>query len=683
MRRQHVLAALAAACLVSCGGGADPAVVSTGTSGGCSGNCATASSLLTVTDVEQVIAQGVAEAQARKVNATVGVVDRVGNVLAVYRMGAAASRPVLIASQVDASGHNIIHTGLEGIRLPSPGSLGGFNLDELAVIAKAITGAYLSSEGNALSTRTASQIVQQHFDPGTHGAPAGPLFGVQFSQLACSDLVMASPGTGATVGPQRSPLGLSADPGGFPLYKDGTVVGGVGVLADGIYGADTAFDPHSVDLDEAIAMAATFGYGAPADRRADQITVGGLALHYTNTEYAALASDPGSAPAYSSLTTAVGSLVAVTGYADGLIHAGTAFGQPASGVRPEGGADFPGQDAFILVDATNTPRFPARAGTDGPDALTRDEVLQVLRSALAIAAKARGQIRLPLGDTARVSITIVDTLGSPLGFVRSRDAPLFGADVALQKARTAALFSSSSAAAFLASLPPAQYVSIESSGLTSNGQVRLGGYITAARSFIGDSGAFSDGTIAYSDRAVSNLSRPLFPDGIDGAANGPFSKPLSQWSVFSTGLQLDLALNAILQHVIYAIGVPGATDVPVGCAGVGLSVPPLSPSVSITASAAGSRLRNGLQIFAGSVPIYRGSLLVGAIGVSGDGVDQDDMVAFLGLHEASQALNGSISQAPADRRADTLRPQGTRLLYVQCPQAPFLDSDQENVCEGL
>jgi hypothetical protein len=82
------------------------------------------------------------------------------------------------------------------------------------------------------------------------------------------------------------------------------------------------------------------------------------------------------------------------------------------------------------------------------------------------------------------------------------------------------------------------------------------------------------------------------------------------------------------------------------------------------------------------VPIYRGAVLVGAIGVSGDGVDQDDMVAFLGLQNASVALNGSINQAPKNRRADTLTPQGVRLLYVQCPQSPFLNSSQENVCDG-
>jgi uncharacterized protein GlcG (DUF336 family) len=316
--------------------------------------------------------------------------------------------------------------------------------------------------------------------------------------------------------------------------------------------------------------------------------------------------------------------------------------------------------------------------------------LQLLQSGLQIANQARGQIRLPSGSTARVSITVVDTLGVPLGFVRSQDAPMFGADVALQKARTAALMSSDTAAGFLDALPPAQYLVTAAGGVVSAGaQVNLGGYVSAAQTFLAQPTAFVDGAIAYSDRAVGLLSRPFYPDGIDGTANGPFSKPLAQWSIFSTGLQLDLANNAILQHVLHealATLNPASTfpDVaPGSCAGVGLTLPPNSLSPTPSASFQGLQLANGLQIFPGSVPIYRGSTLVGAIGVSGDGVDQDDMVAFLGLANASQALHGSINQAPPGRRADTLSPQGTPLIYVQCPQSPFLNSDQEDVCNGL
>jgi uncharacterized protein GlcG (DUF336 family) len=60
----------------------------------CNGSCATAASNLTVADVQLVIAQAVAEAQARGLNATIAVVDRVGNVLGVYRMGDPTIRSV-------------------------------------------------------------------------------------------------------------------------------------------------------------------------------------------------------------------------------------------------------------------------------------------------------------------------------------------------------------------------------------------------------------------------------------------------------------------------------------------------------------------------------------------------------------------------------------------------------------
>ena len=41
-------------------------------------------------------------------------------------------------------------------------------------------------------------------------------------------------------------------------------------------------------------------------------------------------------------------------------------------------------------------------------------------------------------------------------------------------------------------------------------------------------------------------------------------------------------------------------------------------------------IANGLQIFPGSVPLYKNGRLVGAIGISGDGVDQDDLIAAMG-----------------------------------------------------
>lgn len=664
--------------LGGCGGGssADPTGTSPPPPGpGCSGACASAASFLGVTDVQRVIAQAVAEARAQDRTATIAVVDRVGNVLAVYRMSGAAPPGVLIATALDGTGAAVIDGGLEGIRLPVAAA--PFPIDDQAAIAKALTGAYLSSEGNAFSTRTASQIVQAHFNPGERDQPSGPLFGVQFSQLACSDLARRFDGIGPDAGPKRSPLGLAADPGGFPLYKQGTPVGGIGVIADGRYGLDAEILDSDRDPDEMIALAGTFGFGAPIDRRADRIAVDGKTLRFSDVEYDELARDPATAPGFATLTPADGGLIAVSGYSDAVIHAGTAFGQPQSGIRPDAG-DYPGLDAFVLVDGANAPRFPARAGTDaanvGPDALTVDEVRTLLSSALAVANRARAQIRQPLGTAARVTISVVDTSGEILGIVRGRDAPVFGTDVSLQKARTATFFSSSSAADFLRALPDAVYLDTEDPLGAPRRTVALADYVDAAQAFLADPNALETGEVAFSDRAGGNLSRPFFPDGLGGRDPGPFSKPAGEWSPFSTGLQLDLSLNAILQHIVSTATAGGiVADVGQTCPGV---------DGAFNATQISRVVGNGMQIFPGSVPIFRGDVLVGGIGVSGDGVDQDDMIAFLGLHEAGIALAGAIGNAPVLRRADTLAPKGVRLRYVQCPQAPFLNSSADNVCGG-
>ncbi|MGH8040650.1 MAG: heme-binding protein [Rudaea sp.] len=660
--KRHVWLALATALtLAACGGGSNsgdpegtaPPPQSTPDSG-CNGSCANAQTYLTQSDVQTVIAQAAAEAQAQGKPAVIAVVDRVGNVLAVYRMTGAPDT-MTITSDRGVVG------GLEGLAVPS----------ELAAIAKAVTGAYLSSEGNAFSTRTASQIVQEHFNPGVLGTPAGPLFGVQFSQLPCSDLATHfSAGTGA--GPHNSPLGLSADPGGFPLYENGTPVGGVGVAADGIYGLDPNVMDKDRNIDELIAMAATYGFGAPTDRRADTITAGGITLRFSDVDYADLATHPQNAPPYPTLT---GALMTAPGYFDGsAILAGTAFGQTDSGIRADT-QFYSGLDAFVLDDGHGNNRYPPRAGTDGADALTADEAQILVQQALMVANHARAQIRNPLGSQARVSVSIVDTNGVALAVARTRDAPIFGTDVSLQKARTAAFNSGSYAAGVLQGLAPANYFadSIDVANkkviFTTVAQSNIGDYVAAVRAFLGLPDAL-EGGYAFTDRAGGNLSRPFFPDGVDGNPNGPFSHLLAQWSPFQEGLQLDLVYNAVALNLVGYLQAEGfaisADNVP-------------AATQFCTAS---PRLANGIQVFPGSAPIYRGSKLVGGIGASGDGVDQDDMVSFLGLYNAGVALGGAIGNAPPAIRADNLAPQGVHLRYVECPQAPFLDSNADNVCDG-
>lgn len=637
---------LACLWLAACGGG----LANTP----CTGNCGVTPVRLEITDVERVLAQAVTEARARNANATIAVVDRVGNVLGVFRM-TGSDISITISSGTGVTG------GLEGVSVIP---------DSLTAISKAITAAYISTEGNAFSTRTASQIIQQFFNPGELRQPAGPLFGVQFSSLACSDLTQRFAGSRPSVGPQRSPLGLSADPGGFPLYRNGVLVGGVGAISDSLYGADLNIRDTDVDVDELIALAAQRGFEPPDDRRADRITLDGKSLRFSDAKVSDLLTT--TAPAFSSLDGMAGARMAVRGYTaagDTSLRAGTAFGFADSGIRPASNTAFAALDAFVLVDAADTERFAPRNATDAVSLgttppLAANEVQVVLEEALKVANRARAQIRRPLSSQARVTISITDTHGAVLGVVRTRDAPVFGTDVSLQKARSVAFFSNRAAATDLAATPDTQY-------LAGGENASIADYLPAYRNFFAQPSGLADGAIAFGNRSLGNIARPYFPDGIpDNNIAGPLSKPIADWSVFSTGLQLDLVNSAIIRHAVFVLG--GGTDVPPGSC---TELPP-APGASM------SRLGNGLQIFAGGVPIYRGSQLVGAIGISGDGIEQDDMIAFLGLHNAGVRLAGSIGNAPSALRADTLQRNGLHLRYAQCPQAPFLDSNEQLVCEG-
>ena len=628
------------------GGGVTPTPTPTPPPATGSAYTAPAAESLSVADVQKVVAEAAAQAQADGRPAVIAVTDRVGNVLAVVRMTGA---PALARIPRAADGSQ---QDLQGLDVPA----------EAAAIAKAITGAYLSSGGNAFSTRTASMIVQQQFPPAasTAGLESGPLFGVQFSQLPCSDLnTRLTAGPAAMIGPKRSPLGLSADPGGFPLYKNGVVVGAVGVAADGVYGFDPNVLDIDTDIDERIGLAGTVGFEAPLGVRANQIALDGTVLRYTDTDYASLAAV--SSASFAATVPALGNLSPVIGYYPGTaVLAGAVYGSEASGLRRATAAEFTNSDAFVLSDGSGVDRFPLRAGSDAADvgvAISALEAQRMLEQAFGVMSKARAQIRQPLDSLAQVTIALVDTRGVPLGLVRSPDAPVFGIDVSLQKARTAAFISNASAGAQLLADPSADVRS----------------FVPATRTFLADPAALT-GRIAFSARAVGNLSRPYFPDGELARPNGPLSRPIAKWSIFSTGLQSALVLANLGQHLNFVTGA-SVVDTPARCS----FIPDVAP--------AQNRLQNGLQIFPGAVPIYRGSTLVGAIGVSGDGIDQDDMIAFLGLSNAASML-GTLSNAPAAIRADTLvfdlgGGASTRLRNVSCPFAPFVGTTAQNVCQGL
>ncbi|MCZ6699431.1 MAG: heme-binding protein [Planctomycetota bacterium] len=72
--------------------------------------------------------------------------------------------------------------------------------------------------------------------------------------------------------------------------------------------------------------------------------------------------------------------------------------------------------------------------------------------------------------------------------------------------------------------------------------------------------------------------------------------------------------------------------------------------------------QSGIVFFPGSVPLYKfGVVLVGGLGVSGDGVDQDDIVS---------AAGGRFLEPAPHLRADNQTLLGARLPWLKFPRAP-------------
>jgi len=146
---------------------------------------------------------------------------------------------------------------------------------------------------------------------------------------------------------------------------------------------------------------------------------------------------------------------------------------------------------------------------------------------------------------------------------------------------------------------------------------------------------FSTDTRAFTARTVGFMAQGTFPPGIGGTTPGIF-----------LGLQERFSI----------ITVPAIA-----------AVNTLNGAAFTTSIAVNPNLPNGMTVFAGSMPLYRGGVLIGAVGVSGDGIDQDDLVAA----SAAAALGG-IFLPPETVRADRSLHRGARLPMVKFPRNPAL-----------
>jgi uncharacterized protein GlcG (DUF336 family) len=448
----------------------------------------------------------------------------------------------MVIAVVDRAGRILAVFQKTGAPATAPGNFGLMvNSNDLAV-SLARTAAFFSDDEAPLSSRTVRFISGIHFPPGVPGTPSGGLYGVENTNHGCPLNVNFAPGqavppsgsfNGSTIG-----LGITTgkanfedsdptavNPGGVPLFKDGAEVGGVGVV-----GSTPA-------ISEFGAFSGVSGSGfLPNVPPPGVVFIDGIALPF----------------------------VFQTTIPPG-VTAGTATGAYIVGPVASPG---PAPEGYIVAP---------QAGLVG--GLSVADVTSIVNNAVATSNQTRAIIRLPIGQSARMIITVADLDGTVLAIYRMTDSLFDALDVTVAKARNAVYFSSMQ-------VNPADIPGVP-----------LGTAITS--------------------RAIGFGAQPLFPSGIDGTSPGPF---------------FQLYMN----------------DVNHPCT---QGSQPANPN------------QNGIIFFPGSVPLYRNGVLVGGLGASGDGVDQDDYVA---------AGGAAGFEAPTAIRSDQVVIDGVRLPYLKFPRDPQL-----------
>jgi len=115
--------------------------------------------------------------------------------------------------------------------------------------------------GTAVSNRTIGFGAQPFFPPGINDSSPGPFFNLYTFDVE-------NPCTKGSQAANSHQNGIVFFPGSVPLYKNGVLVGGLGVSGDG------------VDQDDYVTNAGAVGFDASEDIRADQVTIDGVRLPY-------------------------------------------------------------------------------------------------------------------------------------------------------------------------------------------------------------------------------------------------------------------------------------------------------------------------------------------------------------------------------------------------------------------
>lgn len=421
-------------------------------------------------------------------------------------------------------------------------------------------------------------------------------------------LPAATPGPAVTAGGQDDPnvphvasRGIATLPGGIPLFYRGTLVGGIGVFFPGKTGFAS---------EENSDLSANFDPNK-VDRSRE-------------AEFIAFAAAGGSKEAGVPVG-AIGSVPALTGF-DLKFPRIDLVGITLDVVGPNGArgperllnyisgnvSAFTGNPFSGVNRPVNSGGATLLAGTPAPEGylvtphagngISAAQVQQVITQGIKQADQTRAQIR-DLGLTTRMVFSVADSDGNVLGLYRMPDSPVFSINVAVAKSRNTAYYND-----------PTQLLTVD----------QLNG-IPAGTSFTA--------------RTFRFLALPRFPEGIDTASPGPFSQ------LNDNGINRNTALN---------VGAPQ----PINNFKSVFGFDSFHPNTNFRKFGANA---SGIVFFPGSSSVYVGGQIRGGFGVSGDGVDEDDVVTSAGA-----AGFGPASSIQVDRFFF----RGVRLPYQKFNRNP-------------
>ncbi len=263
--------------------------------------------------------------------------------------------------------------------------------DVETALALARTGAFFSHNQAPLSSRTVRTISRENFPNNIPNQPAAALFGIENTNRGCDLNAPFAPGK--SVPPSRDAAdtgfgpGIATVPGGIPVYKNGLMVGGLGV---------SGVDPDAGEFAAFTAVAGTEFFVPLPLPPPGAVYIDGIRLPFVNQ---------------------------VTRPA-GTQAASSAGGRYQLGPRDGGAAP----DGYLVE-----PR--------GCATLSAADIDSIIQGAVDRANRTRAVIRLPLGSRTRMVIAVSDLEGNVLGLFRMPDSTIFSIDVAVSKARNVVYFS--------------------------------------------------------------------------------------------------------------------------------------------------------------------------------------------------------------------------------------------------